>query len=44
MSVAAFHAGFVGMIGALGGDPTFHGRANELPDPVPFAADDAPRP
>ena len=44
MSVADFHGRFVGMITALGGDATFHGRPNELPDPVPFVEDTASRP
>ena len=44
MTVAEFHGQFIEMITALGGNPKFHGRANEVPDPVPFAADDAPRP
>ena len=44
MSVADFHRQFVEMISALGGDPTIHGSPNELPDPVPFAEDTAPRP
>ena len=44
MSVAAFHAAFVAMIGGLGGDPAFDGAPNEVPDPVPFASDDRERP
>ena len=44
MSVAAFHGAFVAMIGGLGGDPTFDGSPNEVPDPVPFASDDGERP
>ena len=44
MTVAEFHGRFVNMITTLGGDPTFHGSPNEVPDPVPFAEDDAPRP
>ena len=44
MAVAEFHARFSRMIAALGGDPTFHGRPNELEDPIPFVADTAPRP
>lgn len=44
MSVADFHRRFTGMIAELGGDTTFHGRPNELPDPVPFADDEAARP
>ena len=44
MSVADFHARFTAMIEHLGGDATFHGRPNELPDPVPFVEDSASRP
>lgn len=44
MSVADFHGQFVEMVTALGGDATIHGRPNELPDPVPFVEDAAPRP
>ncbi len=44
MSVADFHSQLAAMITNLGGDPTIHGRPNELPDPVPFAEDTAARP
>ena len=44
MPVASFHARFVDLVTELGGNPTFHGRPNELPDPVPFAEDTAKRP
>ena len=44
MTVAAFHARFVGLITELGGTPTFHGSPNEVPNPVPFADDDRDRP
>ncbi len=44
MPVASFHARFVDLVTELGGQPTFHGRPNELPDPVPFAEDTADRP
>jgi hypothetical protein len=44
MSVADFHRRFVEMIDNLGGNPQFHGRPNELADPVPFEADDRTRP
>ena len=44
MAVAEFHAQFTGMITELGGDATFHGSPNELPERVPFAEDDAARP
>lgn len=44
MSVADFHGQFIQAIQAVGGDSTFHGSPNELPDPVPFAEDSADRP
>ncbi|MDJ0709022.1 MAG: DUF5996 family protein [Woeseiaceae bacterium] len=44
MSIAGFHAKFVDLIAGLGGHPSFHGRPNELPDPVPFADDKSDRP
>ena len=44
MSVADFHHQFIRAIGDLGGDTTFHGSPNELPDPVPFVEDTASRP
>ena len=44
MSVADFHAQFVDMVTALGGDGRFHGRPNELPEAVPFVEDLAARP
>ncbi|HXZ52083.1 MAG TPA: DUF5996 family protein [Burkholderiales bacterium] len=44
MTVAAFHARFLELVGALGGTPKLHGTPNEVPDPVPFAQDRAPRP
>jgi predicted GNAT family acetyltransferase len=43
-TVATFHARFVRLIAELGGTPTFHGRPNEVPYPVPFAEDDRDRP
>ncbi len=43
-TVAAFHAKFVRLISELGGTPTFNGRPNEVPDPVPFVEDDRDRP
>jgi len=43
-TVAAFHANFVKLISDLGGTPTFNGRPNEVPDPVPFVEDDRDRP
>ena len=44
MSVAEFHARFVELIGELGGTSEFHGRPNEVPDPIPFREDRHPRP
>lgn len=43
-TVAGFHAAFVQLISDLGGTPTFNGRPNEVPDPVPFAEDHRDRP
>lgn len=44
MTVAAFHAEFIDLVTALGGNPRFDGRPNEVPYPVPFAEDDRERP
>jgi hypothetical protein len=44
ISVAEFHARFVEMIASLGGTPAFHGRPNEVPNPVPFRDDRQTRP
>ncbi len=44
MSVAAFHHQFVKLIRQLGGTPEFHGRPNEVPQPIPFEEDRAERP
>lgn len=44
MTVAAFHANFVDLISKLGGNPTFHGKPNEVADPVPFREDHRDRP
>jgi Family of unknown function (DUF5996) len=44
MSVAEFHARFIDMIASLGGSPDFHGRPNEVPNPVPFRDDRQIRP
>ncbi len=44
MTVAGFHQQFTGMITELGGDATFHGFPNELPERVPFVEDDLERP
>ena len=43
-TVAAFHANFVKLISELGGTPTFNGRPNEVPDPIPFVEDERDRP
>lgn len=43
-TVAQFHADFVGLVTALGGDPTFDGSPNEVPYPVPFQDDHRDRP
>jgi Family of unknown function (DUF5996) len=44
MSVAEFHARFLDLIRSLGGTPDFHGRPNEVPDPLPFVEDRTARP
>lgn len=44
MSVAEFHGKFLNMLRSLGGEASFHGRPNELSDPIPFEQDRAPRP
>lgn len=44
MSVAAFHAQFIDLLRELGATPEFHGRPNEVPNPIPFAEDYAERP
>ena len=44
MSVAQFHQHCLELIESLGATPEFHGRPNEVPDPVPFADDLAERP
>lgn len=44
MSVAAFHARFIGLLRELGARTDLHGRPNEVPDPVPFTEDHAERP
>jgi predicted GNAT family acetyltransferase len=43
-TVAAFHADFVRLVSDLGGTPTFDGRPNEVPNPVPFREDHRDRP
>ena len=44
MSVAEFHTQFRELLGRLGGTPEFHGRPNEVPDPIPFRDDRQTRP
>lgn len=44
MSVAEFHARFVDLLRRLGATPEFHGRPNEVLDPVRFVQDQARRP
>ena len=44
MSVAAFHERFLGVVGELGVATDFDGAPNEVPDPIPFAKNTAPRP
>jgi hypothetical protein len=43
-SVAAFHASFVDLLGQIGGTPKFDGGPNEVPNPLRFEEDHAPRP
>lgn len=44
MSVAEFHARFVRLIRAVDGTPEFHGRPNEVAEPIAFADDIEARP
>lgn len=44
MSVAAFHERFLDLLRDLGATTEFHGRPNEVPNPIPFAEDHAERP
>jgi hypothetical protein len=44
MPVAEFHRRFVELISAVGGNPDFHGRPNEVPNPTPFRDDQVSRP
>src|SRR3954454_1311175 len=44
MSVAEFHGRFIDLVRSLGGTPDFHGRPNEVPDPIPFVDDRTERP
>ncbi|HXV24916.1 MAG TPA: DUF5996 family protein [Alphaproteobacteria bacterium] len=44
MSVADFHNRFRDLVRSIGGTPEFHGRPNEVPDPIPFVDDRAQRP
>lgn len=43
MSVAQFFEQTKALVGSVGGTPRIHGRPNEIPDALPFAADRAPR-
>lgn len=44
MSVADFHARFLELLRSIGATPKFHGRPNEVPNPVPFEQDRHSRP
>jgi hypothetical protein len=44
MSVADFHERFLALMAELGVATDFDGAPNEVPDPVPFAKNKAPRP
>jgi hypothetical protein len=44
MSVAEFHARFLDLLKYLGGTPEFHGRPNEVPNPIPFRDERRARP
>ncbi|RTZ45525.1 hypothetical protein EKL30_05710 [Candidimonas sp. SYP-B2681] len=44
MSVAAFHERFTDVLRELGAATNFHGRPNEVPNPIPFVDDHAERP
>lgn len=44
MAVADFHSRFKDLVTRLGGNPTFNGKPNELPEAVPFVEDNASRP
>lgn len=44
MSVADFHGRFLTTLKSVGATMTFHGRPNELPDPVAFQEDKQDRP
>jgi len=44
MSVAAFHEQFRSLVDDLGVGIDFDGAPNEVPDPIPFADNEAPRP
>lgn len=43
-TVADFHNNILRLISELGGSPTFNGRPNEVPFPIPFAEDERDRP
>lgn len=44
MSVATFHDRFIGLLRKLGATREFHGRPNEVPEPISFVEDHAERP
>lgn len=44
MTVAAFQGRFLALLDELGANPRFNGSPNEIPDALPFAEDDRPRP
>lgn len=44
MSVAAFHARYIDLLRELGASPDFHGRPNEVANPISFVNDHAERP
>jgi hypothetical protein len=44
MSVADFHGRFHDLLRSIGGTPGFDGRANEVPNAIPFAKDKTERP
>jgi hypothetical protein len=42
-SIAELHSGLIAMLDRHGLPSSFHGRPNEIPEAIPFAADTAPR-
>jgi hypothetical protein len=44
MAVAEFHGRFLDLLRSIGGTPEFDERPNEVPEPIPFAEDNAERP